>query len=219
MKKLTMILIVGLLFIGCTDEPKKSDETNNLSSIAKRINTPFREMGYSQHASKIIVSQAKLDSFLTHIGNESNWNKKTEFLETLQDTPIDFKKYNLLMYRITEGSGSVKLSIDTPTLSSSSKDMIVNIKRDVPSAGTADMAYYALFYKVAKSVERITFKDGTQDVIIANKASDVVLPLNCTAWHDGCNECSIMGGGETSCTERYCIVYRPEDFRCKAWKK
>jgi len=219
MKKLLLLFIMGTLLTSCIDDSSKTtDDTSPLKRV-ENIEIPFRENGYSQHPSKVLVSQKELDKFLTQVGNDENWNNKTDFLAKLQDTPINFKLYNLLFYRITEGSGSVKLVVQNDSIAISHNEATVYIERTVPSGGTADMAYYALVYKVHKDIETITFEEAQQKVVIENKRSDMVVPKNCKAWFDGCNYCSKTKDGEGACTEMACIAYRPQDFRCTKWDK
>ena len=131
---------------------------------------------------------------------------------------IDFGSENILFYRITEGSGSTHLSVGEAIFSSSMDEVSIDIKRDVPEVGTDDMAYYALAYIVDKSIKKVTFDDKRQKVVIENKSSNMVVPQNCNAWFDGCNSCAKDTDGLEVCTQRYCLVYRPQDFRCTEWK-
>jgi len=207
MKKLLIFLVLGTLFVACT------------TPIIERLDTPFREHGYNNYASKVITSQSDFDRFLTQVANDSDWNNKVDFLDVLQDRNIDFNTHNLLFYRLTETSGSVKLTIHAPSIVAYKK-VYIKIDKNAPEGGigTADMAYYALSYEVSKNVETITFDDGGQNVIVENKQSDMMVPKNCLAWFDGCNNCSKMENNQVVCTKKYCIVHRPEDFRCTKWK-
>lgn len=190
----------------------------SVSSVIEKMDISFREHGYAQFPSKVITSQDGLDRFLNQVTNDDNWNSKEEFLNQLDGIEIDFSSENILFYRMTEGSGSVQLSIQEPTLSPSENEILIEIKRDVPEIGTDDMAYYTLAYRVDKRIKKITFDNGTQEVIIENKSSDMVIPQNCQAWFDGCNSCGRDGDGLEVCTQMYCLVYRPQDFRCTAWE-
>ena len=218
MKKLLLLATLAILFISCSSDSKYISNTVATQKSIKNIPIPFREIGYSQHASKVIVSQKAFDSFITQIGNGNNWNKKTEVLEALQNANIDFKKNNLLFYRITRGSGSIHLDVDNSNIILNNHDIIINIKESSPSMGTADMAYYALAYEVSKTIETITFDNKKQKVVVENRKSDMIVPKNCKAWSDGCNNCHKIGeNGKGACTKRACLVYRPQDFRCTAW--
>ena len=220
MKELFILSIFGIFILGCTDDPSKTEDQMSQAptSIIEQIEVPFREHGYSQYPSKVISSQTQFDKFLIEVSNGNGWNNKTDFLEKVQDERVDFKGYNLLFFRMTEGSGSISLIPMRPTISSSKKEIFVKIDRRVPNVGTADMAYYAILYKVAKGVDNIHFDDGEQEVIVENRESDMVVAKNCLAWFDGCNDCAKRKNSETVCTERACLVYRPEDFRCTKWE-
>jgi len=220
MKKLLLLAILAILFVSCASDSKNITNTVATQKSIKNIPIPFREIGYSQHASQVIVSQKAFDSFITQIGNEDNWNKKTEVLEVLQNANIDFKKNNLLFYRITRGSGSIKIDVDNSNIILNNNDIIINIKESSPSVGTTDMAYYALAYEVSKTIKTITFDNKKQKVVVENRESDMIVPQNCKAWSDGCNSCHKIGDdNKAACTKRACLVYRPQDFRCTAWEE
>jgi len=220
MKKLLLLVPFVLLFISCASDSENINHTIATQDTIKNIPIPFREHGYSELSSKLIVSQKEFDNFLRQIGNGNNWDKKTEVLETLQDANIDFKKNNFLFYRITRGSGSIQLDVDNSNIILNNKDITINIKETRPSVGTADMAYYALAYEVNKTIETITFDNKIQKVVIENKESDMIVPKNCKAWSDGCNSCSrIEQSVNIACTQRACLVYRPQDFECTSWEK
>jgi len=210
------LLLLGTLFTACNSTTP--DVKDGISSdVLERIAIPFREHGYSELPSKIIDSQAALDRFLQMVKKQANWNHKLAFLTALEAEKIDFSKWNLLLYRMTEGSGSVGL--DVQTKQADKYDVIINIKRTVPQMGTADMAYYMLVYKVDKSVYRVNFEGGKQSSVrIRNKKADLLVPDNCIAWFDGCNNCS-KADEAIVCTAMACLVYRPQDFKCTKWEE
>jgi len=220
MKKLLLLATLAILFVSCASDSKNTNNTVATQKSIKNIHIPFREIGYSQHASQVIVSKKAFDTFITQIGNGDNWNKKTEVLEALQNANIDFKKNNLLFYRITRGSGSIHLDVDNSNIILNNNDITINIKVTAPERQSADMAYYALAYEVNKTIETITFDNKKQKVIVENKESDMIVPKNCKAWFDGCNSCHKIGeNNNAACTKRACLVYRPQDFRCTAWEE
>ena len=100
MKALLTLLILGLFFTACTNEPTQNSGIHEPAplSMIEPIETPFREQGYSHYPSKLITSQTQLDRFLTEVSNGDNWNNQTNFLEKLQDERIDFEHQNLLFY-------------------------------------------------------------------------------------------------------------------------
>ena len=219
MKKLLTALILSMFFTACSSDSADKKDPAPSEKIAP-IAIPFLEHGYNQHPSKLINSQKELDTFLTKVGNEEGWNKKTEFLEKLQNLTMNFKTHNLLFYRMTETSTSNQLNVRNDAISISENDISITIERTVPQVGDTAMAYYALAYKVAKEIQTITFEDGKQKVVIENKKSDMIVPKNCEAWFDGCNECSRNNSHENiTCTEMACLVYRPQEFKCTRWEK
>ncbi len=215
MKTLMTLLLLGTLFTACNST--KLDVTDNTTSeVLERIAIPFREHGYSELPSKIIGSQEDLDRFLQVVKRQPHWNNKPAFLKTLEAEKIDFSNWNLLLYRMTEGSGSVE--IDVKVKQADMYDVIINIKRTVPQMGTSDMAYYMLVYKVDKLVYMVNFEGGKHKVRIRNKKADLLVPDNCVVWFDGCNNCGRLEKG-VACTEMACLVYRPQDFRCTKWEE
>jgi|GEM_PF-1535434 len=217
-----------LLFTGCIKESMiidtvtKTPKALTPNTIAQ-IAIPVREHGYSNFKTQVIKTQTKLDNFVEDIKQQEGWNKKENFLETLLLKKIDFSYYNLLLYRITEASGSTVLSVDAP--SGNAKNITIVIGRDEPTTGTSDMAYYALAYKVAKSVDSITFDNGLKKSVIDNKTITskistipAPVPKNCLEWFDGCNNCGrVSDEGIPVCTEKQCESY--EAFKCTKWKE
>ncbi len=217
MKKILLLLSLSLLFIACSGDTQNINKETSSSaplSLIKPIAIPFRAFVYSQYPSKVLSTQAELDKFLTQVSNESSWNNKTDFLAKIQDENIDFKTYNLLFYRMSEPSGSNKLNVKNDKIQLKNNEVTIVIERDIPKIVTSDIAYYALAYRVSKSLKSLVFDNGVQKVVVENKKSDMVIPSNCQAWYDGCNNC-VKGGG---CTKMACFAYRPQDFRCTKWK-
>lgn len=189
-------------------------------STILKIAIPVREHGYSNFDTKVISSQNALDEFIANISIQQSWNKKENFIDSLTLYPIDFTKYNLLLYRMTEKSGTTVLSVDVPK--GTNEHIIIEIGRDKPNIGTADMAYYALAYKVLKSVKDITFDNGLKKHLIKNKTLNIEekqtsdVPKACLEWYDGCNDCGRVGDADdVVCTERYCV--HKDKFRCTKW--
>ena len=176
MFKLLFSSFIALLFTACftsssivIPQPKIPDVLSK-STILK-ITIPVREQGYSNFDTQVLTSQQALDNFITSIKKQKSWNKKENFISSLTLLPVDFKKYNVLLYRMTESSGSTVLAVDAPK--GNNKHILIEIGRDKPNVGTTDMAYYALAYKVAKSVQDITFDNGLKKHVIKNKALNI----------------------------------------------
>lgn len=176
MLKLLFTSLILFLFTAClstsniiltqSDVPKVLDK-----STIYRVAIPVREQGYSHFNSKIINSKEMLNTFLSTIKEQKGWKKKENFISSLTLPSIDFTKFNLLLYRMTENSGSTVLAIDVPK--GNNKHVVIEIGRDKPNIGTADIAYYALAYKVAKSVLDITFDNGIKKHLIKNKSLNI----------------------------------------------
>lgn len=226
MLRILLTSFILLLLTACVSnssliisEPKKPVQLEE-STILK-IAIPVREHGYSTFNTQVISSQKAFDEFIANISIQKSWNKKDNFIDSLTLYPIDFTHYNLLLYRMTEQSGTTVLSVDAPK--GDNKHIVIEIGRDKPSIGTADMAYYALAYKVLKSVKDITFDNGIKKHLIKNKSINIEkkpvsnAPEACLEWYDGCNNCGRIGNtGDVVCTERYCVD--KGKFRCTKWK-
>lgn len=217
-----------LLFLSaCSKEvlvvqtPSKAPVELNSTTIAN-IPIPVREHGYSNFETQVIRTQNEMDGFMESVNQQANWNQKANFLESLSLKPIDFGLYNLLIYRITEASGSTILSVDAPK--GDENNITIMIGRDEPSIGTTDMAYYALAYKVAKGVQSVTFDNGVEKKTIENQTitskqtNTIAVPSQCLEWFDGCNNCGrVSEEGIPVCTEKHCDSYG--EFRCTKWKE
>jgi hypothetical protein len=172
---LRLLLTFTLLFTACTEkqllikEVKPMAKELTIETISK-ITIPVREQGYNNFKTQVIHTKSELDNFIMDIKKQKNWNKKENFLQSLLLKELDFNRYNLLLYRITESSGSTVLAVDVPR--GNEQNIIINIGRDEPNMATSDMAYYTLAYKIKKSVNSITFDNGIKkDVIKLNLES------------------------------------------------
>ena len=221
MKKLLTLLLLGIFFTACNGSNSSDKEIIKgppAPTPVERVDIPFRDFGYSYLPSTIVDSQKALDEFLIKVMATENWKGKSQFIEKLQNVEINFEAYNLLFYKITEVSGSIKLTPKKPkTRTSTEHHVTIGINRVAPEGGTADMAYYGLLYKIGKDITDVTFDNGQQKVIIENKATSMIVPKNCKAWFDGCNDCAI-NDNQVACTTLACDVDKSEDFRCTQWK-
>jgi hypothetical protein len=238
MLKILFSSLITLFIVACTPPAQIIvKDVNQTKPLAKsdilQITIPVREHGYQNFDTQVLSTQTALDAFIEGIKKQgeaehkvkksSTWNQKENFIDSLTTNPIDFSKYNLLLYRITEKSGSTVLSVEPPK--GTSTDGIIELGRDDPEIKTGDMAYYALAYKVAKSVKTITFDNGLKKHTIKNTMIEVNkpkkdhdVPEECLEWFDGCNDCGRVGSGtEVVCTEHHCEKY--EQFRCTKWKQ
>ncbi len=225
MFKLSLYTLLLFIFTACSSttstliltESQKPKELTKTTII--QIPIPVREHGYQNFNTQIIGTKEQFHSFIEKVKKEKNWNQKENFISSLTLLPIDFDHYNLLLYRITENSGSTILAIEAPK--GDEEHIVIEIGRDQPNFGTADMAYYALAYRVAKGVKDITFDNGLKKDTIKNispiKEKRSNIPKGCLEWYDGCNDCKwIESDGDAICTERYCI--HKGEFKCTKWR-
>jgi len=176
MLKLFISSFVALFFTACLTTssillpPTNTPDILSKSSILK-IPIPVREHGYRNFETQVLSSQSDLDNFIATIKKQKSWSKKENFISSLTLLPVNFNKYNILLYRMTESSSSTVLAIDAPK--GNDKHVLIEIGRDKQNVGTTDMAYYALAYKVAKSVQDITFDNGLKKHVIKNLESQM----------------------------------------------
>ena len=172
MLKFFLSTFMALFFTACVTHssiiipPEPTVETIDKSTIFQ-LTIPVREHGYRNFDTKVLTTQLELDNFIAKVKKQKSWNQKENFISSLTLLPIDFTKYNLLLYRITENSASTILAVDVPK--GNNKHVLIEIGRNQPNIVTTDLAYYALAYKVAKSVQDITFDNGLKKDIITNK--------------------------------------------------
>ena len=164
-----LLLILSLFFTACSErqlvinEIKPVPKELSIQTISK-IAIPVRENGYRNFSTQVIKTKSDFDNFLAKIKNQKGGNKKENFLQTLRLKEIDFNRYNLLLYRITEPSSSTVLAVDVPR--GDEQHVIINIGRDEPQMRTSDVAYYTLAYKIKKDVQNITFDNGIKKDVI-----------------------------------------------------
>jgi len=223
MLRYIFISIVLLLFTACKQDrivlqvKEKPSTEVNITTISK-VAIPVREHGYSNFETTLVTSQKLFNNFIKKIKNQKNWNQKTNFLDSIQLKKINFNQYNLLIYRLTEASGSTILQVDTPT--KNKNNITIKIGKNKSETSTTDMAYYALAYKISKDISTITFENGIKKDIIKNSASitSSTIPESCLEWFDGCNSCGRTGNESIPvCTEKFCKAYKK--FNCTKWKE
>jgi hypothetical protein len=125
---------------------------NESAQSFRIIPIPKSEHGYSNFASIAIMSKNEMDSFLKDTSKQIGWNNRQEFEASLRNAKLDFTKEALVLLRHTEGSGSVKVTFETPILQN--RKLLCEIQgRPFPPGygGTADMAYYCFAVVVSKS--------------------------------------------------------------------
>ena len=81
------------------------------------------------------------------------------------DYPLDFRYYNLLLYKIVLTSGSYKIVLQDPKFLN---DQVIEVPISInkPEIGTGDMAYYIAAFGVSKDVQKVIFDiDGKIDFV------------------------------------------------------
>src|ERR1041385_612260 len=115
------------------------------------IPIPKRENGYSNFESVALNTKADLDSFLAGTSTQPGWNSRQAFADALQHANIDFAHEALVLLRHTEGSGSVRVTFETPNLVD--HKLVCQIRGNaLLGVGTMDMAYYCFAVVVSRSV-------------------------------------------------------------------
>ncbi len=217
--KSVYVLLLSLFLFACDGSSTTDPLDPADNAVVQRIDIPFREHGYHQFNNTVIADTAQLQAFISKVESQDHWNEKEDFINVLTNATIQFDTHNLILFRMTEGSGSISLAPQPPLQSDADNIVLVDIDRQAPDIGTSDMAYYALAYSVSKAREAIHFTVGEQVHIIANMASDSSVPLNCLSWFDGCNTCQNQGRKEdnlVACTLKLCASM--EEFRCLSWE-
>lgn len=99
--------------------------------------------------SAVLRTKAELDTLLKRIREERGWNDRKGFEAAIAKADVDFDKEVLVFLQHTEGSGSVRVTLEKPTLRNSV--LTCRITREVPEIGTDDMAHYGFALAVSKS--------------------------------------------------------------------
>ena len=175
MKNLLLILSTSLLFIGCTqtqtiDIVKAPPPKAKVSNMISKIPIPFKDTGYKNINTQIMVNQIQLDKFLLEIKSQKEWEKKENFLNTLKREKIDFQTHNLLLYHLTEDSSTILFAIDLPK--SLNQKITVTIDKEIAKVKTDKVTDYALAYLVEKSIKEVTFNDGESNTTVNNRESN-----------------------------------------------
>jgi hypothetical protein len=115
------------------------------------IPIPNRENGYSNFESIAFDTKAEFESFLARTSKQVGWNSRKLFADALQNANIDFAREVLVLLRHNEGSGSVRVTFETPILVDGK--LICRIRgKSLTGGGTMDMAYYCFAVVVSRSL-------------------------------------------------------------------
>lgn len=139
------------------------------------IPIPSRDNAYSNFASIVFMSQGELDSFLALTATQIGWNNRQEFEDALRNAKLDFTKEALVFLRHSEGSGSVQVTFETPTLQD--QTLLCEIRgRPIPS-GTADMADYCFAVAVSKSQVSQVELQAIEGGFFERRLAPMLLPI------------------------------------------
>jgi len=171
MRQLLLTLSVLLLFVGCTKTIEKVniikvEPKSKISNMILKIPISFKDNGYQNLKTIVIKTQTEFDNLINNIKKEKNWDKKENFLTIIKETKINFDTDNLLIYTFSEDKSTVVTAVNVPL--SNENNIIIKIGKDKTKEISNKIVYYALAYKVKKSVKNIIFDDGTKKVTIPN---------------------------------------------------
>jgi len=224
MLRFILLSLASLFFISCSQERivlktigEKPPKELDIKTISK-VTIPVKEEGYNNFSTMLITSQEQFNTFVSDVKSQKGWNKKDNFLASLEAQKTDFSQQNLLLYRISRASNSDVLLVHKPK--GDKRNITINIGEESKKRVKSDINYYAIAYKVSKSINKITFKNGVQEEVIKNSASEAKskIPESCLEWFDGCNSCGRVGEeGIPVCTEKACDTYKA--FKCTKWKE
>lgn len=213
-KYIALAFIVFTLFVACgsREGPRLVGVQASEEDIA-RIDIPFRHHSHSFINITVLSSIEEQSTFVAELANLGETSDNTGHLEPLLNAEVDYANYNVLLFPITQNSGSIELDVQDPTISD--QTLTVQVIRYLPQGGTTDMAYYALAYQINKNIDQINVWLGDDMSVIENRPGTDIIPKNCSAWFDGCNECSRGPEGLTTCTQKACLSY--SQIKCRQW--
>lgn len=91
-----------------------------------------------------------MQTLLESVAEQSHWNNKPEFIEAINKFDLDFSTESLLLVRDSEGSGSIKVWLQTPVLLN--RALFIRIGKERPGIATLDMAYYCFALVVPRGI-------------------------------------------------------------------
>jgi len=116
--------------------------------VFRVVDIPRSENGYHNFQSQVLDSQEQFDAFVYLVGMQGGWNDRARFLKTLRDAKTDFAKESLVLVRHTEGSDSVRVSLDGLALWNVTLTCV--IRREIPVMLTDMLACYCFAVAVEK---------------------------------------------------------------------
>ncbi len=167
---LLSLLVILFMAISCGPSPDDASESETVSpDDVSSIAIPNRELGYQFLENTVIASSGDLDSFLQDLEDQPFWNDKDTFVSILQGEEIDWNVDNIIIFPHTEPSGSITVTPQEPV--SEEGVVTIDILRDVPEVGTADMANYAFAYRVSKRIDKVIFVVDESRIEMTNESS------------------------------------------------
>lgn len=152
--------------------------TNESSQSFRIIPIPARENGYGSFESIVFMSKRDLDSFLTNTSTQIGWNNRRGFEDALLNARVDFSKEALVLLRHDEGSGSTRVTFETPILQG--RTLVAEIQgKPIPPGygGSTDMAYYCFAVAVSKArVSQVELR-ASQGGLFPRRLAPIVLPI------------------------------------------
>lgn len=122
-----------------------------------------------------------LKEFIEKVAQQPNWNGKDEFMSVMKAATINFKSDFLLLIRITAGSGSIKISLEEPTIYGDA--VLFRVTWRLPGEGTKDMNYQCFAVVVPRTtastvrVIRNMVRDYPPFGLVESSVQDTI-PLN-----------------------------------------
>jgi hypothetical protein len=104
--------------------------------------------------------------------------QQAEFVDMLLEAKVDFSKEALVLLRHSEGSGSVKVTFETPVLTDRNLHCEIRGHLFPPGyGGTADMAYYCFAVAVSKAQVSQVELQATPGGFSERRLAPIFLPI------------------------------------------
>ena len=205
-------LLTGMLLLLFTSCSTPTLDFLKQSGALTQLPLPSVERGYSHLTTRVITSDVEYKAFLKAIDLQAGWEHKVEFGIAIAKINIEFNRENLLIYRFRPGISSLPVTSHIVSTTETNATVLLTEGQKKAVVKTAQ----AFFYKVAKSIKKVTFKNNKRIVTVSNNKGHTSVPKECIAWFDGCNHCIRSATGQTLCTKRYCR--KKAAFRCVKWQ-
>jgi len=174
MRYLILLTSLLLLISGCTRKVIEEERVINVEKRVKvsdriwKIPISLKDSEYKNIATTLITKEEDFKKFISKIESKKKWKKRDNFLTIVKEAKVNFKEENFLFYSFKEDSAFV-ISTVNPPIDLDDENVSVTIEKELAQehlSGKFD--YYALAYKVKKSVKNIIFIDGKERKVIKN---------------------------------------------------